>query len=179
MIVLGNISAVYGVKGWVKVYSHAVNRCSIFDYQPWHLSAPAKTNLNAPIAFPVEIAVDDWRQQGKYLLAHLSGVDQREVALHYVGCEIRVPELKALEEGDYYWHQLQNLKVQSHYRGRVYDLGRVAYMIETGANDVLVVEPTEDSIDERQRLIPWVPELTIKRVVLDDTLIEVNWDIDF
>jgi 16S rRNA processing protein RimM len=45
-------------------------------------------------------------------------------------------------------------------------------LLETGANDVLVLE------GEQERLIPYVPD-TIKQVDLTKGLIEVAWDRDF
>jgi 16S rRNA processing protein RimM len=35
-------------------------------------------------------------------------------------------------------------------------LGDVDYLLETGANDVLVVRASESSIDDRERLIPFI-----------------------
>jgi len=45
--------------------------------------------------------------------------------------------------------------------------------METGANDVLVVE------GERQRLVPWLPGRVIQTVDLDAGRIVVDWDPDF
>ena len=47
------------------------------------------------------------------------------------------------------------------------------HLLETGANDVLVVE------GERERLIPFVMGQVIVRVDLDKGEIQVDWDKDF
>jgi 16S rRNA processing protein RimM len=52
-------------------------------------------------------------------------------------------------------------------------LGRVTGLMETGANDVLVVQ------GDRERLVPFVLEQYVRRVDLDAGLIEVDWDPEF
>lgn len=93
------------------------------------------------------------------------------------GCDIAVSraELPSLEQGEYYWHQLEGLTVAS--RGAI--LGEVDHLLETGANDVLVVKPCEGSIDARERLIPWVRGHYVLSVDLDRGVIEVDWDPEF
>jgi 16S rRNA processing protein RimM len=49
----------------------------------------------------------------------------------------------------------------------------VDHLLETGANDVLVVR------GERERLIPWIMERTIRRVDPEQGRIVVDWDPDF
>ena len=56
-------------------------------------------------------------------------------------------------------------------------LGTVDYLIETGANDVLVVKGSEDSIDDGERLIPYLPGEVVTRVSLEEAVIEVDWYI--
>ena len=58
-------------------------------------------------------------------------------------------------------------------------LGKVAQMMETGANDVLVVRPCQGCIDQRERLIPWLPEQVIVRVDTEQAEITVDWDAEF
>jgi 16S rRNA processing protein RimM len=57
-------------------------------------------------------------------------------------------------------------------------LGTVQRLLETGANDVLVVTPSDGSIDDRERLIPWLPDEVIKQVDLQERTIAVSWFID-
>jgi 16S rRNA processing protein RimM len=49
----------------------------------------------------------------------------------------------------------------------------VRSLLETGANDVLVV------MGDRERLIPYVPEQFVKRVDLVAGVIQVDWDPEF
>ena len=58
-------------------------------------------------------------------------------------------------------------------------LGRVDHLIETGSNDVLIVKPTPDSMDDKERLIPYLPDQVIKSVNLESGLLTVDWDPEF
>ena len=57
-------------------------------------------------------------------------------------------------------------------------LGRVDHLLETGANDVLVVKASEGSIDERERLIPYLPEDVVVSVDLAHQRMEVDWYLE-
>ena len=52
-------------------------------------------------------------------------------------------------------------------------------MLETGANDVMVVEPTDDSIDKQQRLIPYLEVDVVKQVDQEARVVTVDWDADY
>jgi 16S rRNA processing protein RimM len=55
----------------------------------------------------------------------------------------------------------------------------VAKLLETGANDVLVVEPCKGSVDGRERLIPYLPERVVLKVSREDKCITVDWEPDY
>ena len=113
-------------------------------------------------------------------MAHIAGVDDRTLAESYKGLEVCIPEsaLPALPEGEYYWRDLQGLQVWCQEGERRVLLGVVDYLIETGANDVLVVAACEGSLDERERLIPYLPGNSVTRVDLEEGVIELDWFID-
>jgi 16S rRNA processing protein RimM len=52
-------------------------------------------------------------------------------------------------------------------------LGTVDYLLETGANDVLVVR------GERELLIPFVTGQVVTQVDLENRVLRVDWDPDF
>lgn len=173
LLVIGKITGVYGVKGWVKIHSFTEPQENFLHFGKWQLRRRGELE---PIEF------DQGRAQGRGLVAHIAGVDDRTLAESYRGLEVVVPQgsLPALEAGDYYWSQLQGLQVWCRDAGRpeVEDrvlLGTVDYLIETGANDVLVVKPSAGSIDQRERLIPYLPDDVVTRVDLDAGVIEVDW----
>ena len=99
----------------------------------------------------------------------------------YQGTEIaiRKEQLQELEAGDYYWHQLEGLQVIAGGEQDPVLLGAVSHMMATGGNDVMVVRPCEGSIDERERLLPYLPEQVIKQVDLAAGKVLVDWDPEF
>jgi len=52
-------------------------------------------------------------------------------------------------------------------------------LIGTGANDVLVVRATESSIDNEERLIPFIRESVVKNVDLKGKILRVDWEKDY
>ncbi len=172
LIDVGQLSAAHGIKGWVKVRSQTEPAANIFDYQPWYL----KTRYGVK---PVELI--NWRAQGKGFVAQIKGINDRNEAeqLCPVGIAVDKSLLPDLEAGDYYWHQLQGCRVISTYQGRSLDLGTVKRILPTGANDVLVIEGDETSLDDRERLIPYVPDQFVIKVDIEQQVITVDWDPDF
>ena len=134
---------------------------AILEYQPWLLGEDKK---------PVKIV--DGRKQGKGLAALLPGFDDREQAAMLVGQQIfvRRDDMPATAEDEYYWSDLEGLDVHT-IQGEL--LGRVERLMETGANDVLVIR------GEREHLVPFIQGQYVKRVDLEDGLIEVDWDPEF
>lgn len=168
-VVLGRFNSPFGVQGWIKVYSYTEPMDNILNYKPWLI----KQNGDW-----VPVKVKSTKKQGKGLIAKLDQVDSPEAARLLCEVEIAVPRsaLPQLDEGEYYWSQLENLKVYTE-SGEL--LGRVDHLIETGANDVLVVKGDEASIDRETRLIPYVPDQVVKQIDLEAGILRVDWDPEF
>jgi 16S rRNA processing protein RimM len=168
-VVLGKISSVYGIKGWVKVYSYTEPMERILEYGNWTLRKGKELIL---------VEVDKGRSHGKGMVAHLKGVDDREVAKQYSGYEICIPRdrLPDLAEGEYYWYELEGLTVVT---TKDVTLGKVDYMMSAGAsNDVLVVKGDSASIDRKERLIPYIDQFVLD-ISLEAGRILVDWDPEF
>ncbi len=84
--------------------------------------------------------------------------------------------LSSLNEDEYYWADLIGLTVKSQQDNS--QLGRVKELFETGAHAIIVVEPTDESIDNEERLIPWHKQ-TIVDVDLTQKIILVDWGVDY
>jgi 16S rRNA processing protein RimM len=166
---LGRITTVYGVKGWVKVFSNTEPMDNIFAYQPWQILMNGQWR---------EVKVIQGKLHGKGLVAQLEGCNDREMAKLYAGAEIAVDrsKLPELEDGDYYWSQLTGMNVETEAGVK---LGKVDHLLATGANDVLVVRGNQDSIDTEERLIPWLPDQVITKIDLSGGVIRVDWDPEF
>jgi 16S rRNA processing protein RimM len=171
MLVVGKITGCYGLKGWVKIHSYTEPVENFKGFGAWQVSRRG--------AFEA-IDFDVLKRHGRGLVAHIVAVDDRTLAESYKGLEVSVPvsALPELPEGEYYWRDLQGLQVWCQEGGNRVLVGLVDHLIETGANDVLVVKACEGSIDMRERLIPYLPGNTVIRVNLEEAMIEVDWFLD-
>ena len=174
MVKLGRISGVYGIKGWLKVHSDTEPRDNILTYSPWYLR---RRNENGDWQ---RYEVNTGRVHGKGLLVHLEGCDDRDVAAALVGCTIaiKVTQLPAAGKDEYYWRDLIGLDVVT-IDGVA--LGVVAQMLETGANDVLVVRTSETGNGKKvhECLIPYIRDQVIKQIDLQAGRLVVDWDPEF
>ena len=116
--------------------------------------------------------LEQGRVHGKGVVARLADCTDRDQAQLLMGQEIGIREdcLPALLPGQHYWKDLVGLQVQN-LDGE--DFGKVDHLLETGANDVLVVK------GEREYLIPFVMQEVIVEVDLVQGRIRVDWDKDF
>ncbi len=163
-ILLGQIRGVYGVKGWVKVFSYTDPKENILQYRHWQLKLNGQWQSR-------EIAAA--RPQGKSLVAKLEGCDDRDAALLLNGADVAVwrSEMPAAAEGEYYWLDLIGLEVVN-LENEV--LGRLDSLFETGADDVMVVK------DERgETLIPFAQPQVVKKVDLTAGRITVDWQREY
>mgnify|MGYP001816335863 CR=1 FL=1 len=167
MIMLGRVSGLFGVKGWIKVYSDTEPRDNILNYSPWYLRRQDGWQ-------PYEVITG--RPHGKGIVAQLANCPDRDAAAELIGSSIaiRPDQLPAAGEDEYYWSDLRGLKVIT-LQG--VELGRVVSLMETGANDVLVVR--EAGEQARERLIPFIRHTVIQEVDLENGQLTVDWDPEF
>ncbi len=172
LVNVGRITAVFGIKGWVKVHSYTEPQENLFEYHPWFLKTAHGIK---------QVEIDDARPHGDAFVAHIVGVDDRNLAMEYTAVDIAIErdQLADLDEGEYYWDQLQGLSVYTQFSGERQRLGVVSKLFETGANDVLVVQGDAQSIDQRERLVPYVPEQFVLSVDISAGEILVDWDPEF
>jgi len=159
---LGRISGLFGVRGWVKVFSDTAPRSHILAYSSWYLKRPDGWK---------EYRLQEGRAHGKGVVARLEGCEDRDQAAELIGSGIAVPRdrLPAPDPDEYYWTDLEGLRVRTLEGG---DLGVVDHLFATGSNDVLVVK------GERKRLLPFIDGV-ISDVDLRQRVISVDWDPDF
>jgi len=162
-IALGRINGHFGVRGWVKIYSDTKPKEQIVSYESWWLRLGKEWR---------RVRVLEGKAHGKTVIARLEGIGGREQAEALIGAEIAIDrdQLAPAAEGEYYWIDLIGLQVET-LDGE--DLGVVEDLMETGANDVLVVR------DERERLIPFVQGQFVKEVDLEAGKMTVDWDPEF
>ena len=161
-VVLGRISGLFGVRGWVKVFSYTVPREAVLQYKGLMLG-------RSGVWQPVKVA--EGQRHGKSVILRLEGFDDRDQAATLIGTEFGVSRdaLPEPEEGQYYWSDLVGLTVV-HRDGT--ELGKIDEMLETGAHDVMIVK------GDQERLIPFVHDEVVLSVDLDEKRVNVDWEWD-
>lgn len=160
-MVLGRVSGIFGVRGWVRVFSETDPKENILRYSPWYLGqdgAPRK--------------LIDGKPQGKTVIARLDGCADCDQAAALMGQQIAVRrnQLPPATAGEFYWIDLEGLGVETLEGVK---LGRVSHLFATGANDVLVVR------GDRERLLPFAWDDVVRAVDFDEQRIIVDWDPEF
>lgn len=157
-ITVGEIRGVYGVRGWVKLFSWTRPRANLLTYKTFQ-------SPDGQILTMLE-----GREQGKTLVARFAGIDDRDAALGLHGTTLTVSrdELPAAEDEQFYWSDLIGATVTDAQRGV---LGVVDHLIETGAHDVLVVKRAGAA----EELIPFAVGRVVTEVNVALATISVDW----
>ncbi len=168
-VVLARIGKVHGLKGWLRLNSFTSPQDNLLEYQEFLVRQERDER---------SLLLTEYRQQAGKLLGKFEGFDDPESARSLTGLDlyVRSDTLPALERGEYYWHELQGLTVFNLQQQRY---GKIVRLLETGANDVLVVKPDADSVDDRERLIPYLSESVVKSVDLQRGTMTVDWEVDY
>ncbi|MGH8213016.1 MAG: ribosome maturation factor RimM [Rhodanobacteraceae bacterium] len=163
-VLLGRIIGVHGLRGEVKIESYTEPRLRIFDYAPWLLeTAPGVAE---------KIGKVQGRAQGKGVVASLPGLGDRDSVAKLINARIFVPRSALPElQDEFYREDLAGLEVVN-LAG--VSFGKVSHLFDTGANLVLVALQE----DGREHLIPYVPDVYVKAVDLDERRIVVDWEQD-
>ncbi|MGB4498738.1 MAG: ribosome maturation factor RimM [Methylococcaceae bacterium] len=161
---VGKISGVFGIKGWVKVFSFTGYREDILQYSPWQLRKNSVTK---------HVEIITGQLQNQLVVAQIKGIDDRNDAEALIGWEIFIEksQLPPVKENEYYWSDLIGLEVKNT-SGVI--LGVIDNLLETGANDVIVVQG-----EERQHAIPFIQPQVVLEIDLAARKMRVDWDADF
>ena len=162
-IIVGRFCRPHGIKGSIAVLSFTEPRENILQYNEWHVQKKEQW-------IPITRISDEITH--KHLLTHIKGYPEREdvASLTNLDIAVRREELPDLDPGEHYWHELMGMTVV-HQDGTVF--GTVTEIMETGSNDVFVVE------GEHRYLIPYLPDTVVLQIDLATRQITVNWDVDF
>jgi 16S rRNA processing protein RimM len=162
MVVMARVVGPFAVKGWIRVQPFTAQADSLLGYPVWWLGKQGGWTPRA---------LEEGAVHGKSVVAKLAGCEVREAAAGLQGLEVAVPrsELPERRDGEYYWSDLLGLAVRN-LQGEL--LGRVERLLETGANQVLVVS------GDRERLIPFVAAFVVA-VDLAKGEVVVDWGLDF
>ena len=159
---MGRVAAPFGVHGWVKIQPFTEEVDGLADFPSWWLGDGKSWR---------EVAVDACNTHGVTLLAKLEGCGGRDAAAALKGTQVAVPRdaLPNTAKDEYYWSDLIGLAVVN-LQGE--SLGKVSGLLETGANDVLVVQ------NGQERLIPFIAQVVLEVDLAADRIV-VDWGLDW
>lgn len=163
LITIGKITAVFGIKGWLKVFSYTEPKENILRYKQLQLVKQGESKMAEIIGGQLH---------GKNALLQFLGVNDRDQAQLLVGSELAIcrDELPPAEENEYYWADLIGLSVENM---DGVPFGKVVDLLATGANDVLLVE------GDKERAVPFLQGQTVRAIDLASGKMVVDWDPDF
>src|SRR5690554_1737028 len=103
-IPVGRISGVFGVKGWVRVFSFTDPRDNILEYKPLYVHRHGDW---------VPIDINGGQLQGKAVVMSLTNVTERDQAMALIGSELAIKRSQLIETGEdeFYWADLIGLTV--------------------------------------------------------------------
>lgn len=159
---MGRVAAPFGVQGWVKIQPFTEEVDGLADFPSWWLGDGKSWR---------EVAVEACNAHGVTLLAKLEGCNGRDAAAALKGSQVAVPRdaLPRTAKDEYYWSDLIGLAVVN-LQGE--PLGKVSGLLETGANDVLVVQ------NGQERLIPFIAQYVVE-VDIAGGQVRVDWGADY
>jgi 16S rRNA processing protein RimM len=165
-VVMARIAAPFGIKGWVKLQTYTEFADSLEEFPTWFMQSGNGWQ---------EVEVEEFSVNAKGVIAKLKGCDTRNAAELICKRNVAVPRdwLGETAEGEYLWIDLIGAEVVNTLGE---SLGTVETLMETGANDVLVVKSVE--AEGGQRLIPFVDEVVV-RVDREAKVLTVNWGKDY
>jgi len=165
IVVLGRLADPYGIRGWLRLYPFGDDPLAWAEMPVWWIAREG----------------EPWREcRLKGLKAHangvvvlLEGIEDRSAAEAAKGLLVGAPReaLPVTDEDEFYWADLVGLEVVNAADER---LGKVAGLIETGANAVLRVVGE----DGTERLLPFVSAVVLA-VEKEAGLIRVEWGSDW
>lgn len=163
ILVVGQIGAAYGIRGWVHVRSFTDPPSNLIEYSPWFINQTADPHEQWE-----EVELLGAHQHNKGLVAQLTLADNRTQAEGLKGLNVGVTResLPEPEEDSFYWHDLIGSDVLT--RTGVY-LGELSRVIETGAHSVIEVHG-----EGQHHLIPFVKPY-VQTVNSGDRIV-VDWE---
>ena len=168
-IQLGRIGKPYGLKGWVYVHYYGHEDVELIPYKELFVIRNSEDVILTILKSKI---IRD------RLIILFEGYEDRNSAesLRNKDIFINSKQLPTTKKGIFYFYQLISFKVIN-YDSRI--LGKVDSFIHTLANDVMIVRSSSQSIDNKERLIPFLIKENRVEVDLKTETITIDWHEDF
>lgn len=163
---MAHVKEPYGLKGWVKLYTHGTDAGGLRGFRIWWLNRdPDRPDWQA-------VEPQGTAEHGGVLVAKFAGTEDRETAFALKGAEIAVSRalFAPSNDNEYYWADLIGLEVSNL---QDESLGVVADLMDLGPHQVLRVRHAGG-----ERLIPFVAQY-VENVDLEQRVVRVDWGLDY
>jgi 16S rRNA processing protein RimM len=176
-IVIGRIRSPYGIQGWTWVETFTDDPDTVFDWTPWILAREADRSTSRPTVSDLVAVPLEWKRREKGYVVRLDIASDRTAVEGLTHCLIytEAERLPTLVTDEFYWRDLEGCRCVT---TSGVDLGVVTMVMATGANDVLVIVGDLESIDRRERLVPFHRDY-VPNVEMSTRRITVEWDPEF
>ena len=156
-ILIAKIQAHQGLNGWLKIYSYSETKEKFSNYTHFFVL----NNRNYDQLDIEDIKID------KSIKIKFRSINSREDAERFIdkSLYIEADQLEKLNDNEYYWKDLIGLDV---YIEEGEKIGVISDIIETGSNDVLVIQ------GEKELLVPYIYGQSIKNVFLNDNKVVID-----
>ena len=134
-IVIGKIISTHGIGGWVAIESYSYPREKINTYNPYLIVDEQH----------LPITIKELKIMPKKIIIKLEGYNNISDSEKILGEKIyiKTSDLKTLEDGEYYWHDLEGLDM---YTTKQHYLGKVDFIFNNGSNDIMAIKNNNDHI---------------------------------
>jgi 16S rRNA processing protein RimM len=158
-VVIGRIARAHGVSGELAV--------DVLTDFPERFDELAQVWLGQSSTEATPYVVTQSRKHKNRVLLTLEGITTKDQAdlMHGVLVQIPADDLEALPEGQYYAHELLGVSVVDE-EGE--ELGELAEILETGANDVYIIRGPKGEL-----LVPAIPEVILK-IDMENRLMRIH-----
>lgn len=162
---MGRIEGAWGVAGWFRVGSYSGDTGALEAARNWYAGSAFRAGPRDRADAATLLVILEVREQSGAALARAEGIETRDQAEQLAGAPIFISrtDFPQPAQGEYYWVDLIGLPV---FNREQIQLGTVSSLIETGPNQVLVLEPGG-------RMIPFVAacvdlvDVAARRIVVD------------
>ena len=167
LICIGTIGRPKGLKGEFFLNSFCNPAENIIDY-----IEDIKIN-------DVELKLQYIKKNNTKFLSKIVNIDDLDTIKSYTNTKLFISSdnLPILSSDEIYWHQLAGMNVFDINQNDL--LGKVSGLNNFGSTDCLIINPTDNSIDDIERIIPFIRKTFIKKIDQEKQIIEVNWQKDY
>ena len=126
-----------------------------------------------------ELKLQYIKKNNTKFLSKIVNIDDLDTIKSYTNTKLFISSdnLPILSSDEIYWYQLAGMNVFDINQNEL--LGKVSGLNNFGSTDCLIINPTNDSIDDIERIIPFIRKTFIKKIDQEKQIIEVNWQKDY